>query len=121
MNLRTILNEIAIEKYVGLVSVDVLDRYRTQSASDSNYDLEDDIDENGIKEPVRLLYFVHDNKLALVDGHHRLDIAKKLNIKKIPAYIHLTGLDAKEWYKEPPKVPDWKGKDYTSPKEIGLS
>ena len=49
--------------------------------------LKEDIKKNGIKEPLCVLYFVKDNTLTLGEGHHRLQIANELNIKKVPIRV----------------------------------
>lgn len=123
MKLKYVLNEInkVPSKFIKLVDVDKLNYYRTQPKSKiNNYDLEDDIEKYGIKEPMMLIYFVHDNKLGLYDGHHRLDIAIDLGIKKIPAYVELTGKYAPMSAKSVEIPVNWKGKDYLNPSEVGL-
>lgn len=90
----------------------VVNKYRTQPTSQLSYDFLDDVEENGIKVPLGLVYHVHDHKLALSDGHHRLDAALELGIEKVPVKIRVVGNDAPKTAKTPPKVPVWKGKDY---------
>lgn len=120
MKLRTLLNEIVDKKMVGLVDVNILNNFRTQAKSKINYELWNDIEENGIKEPIVLTYHVHDNKVGISDGHHRLDAAIELGIDKIPTIVAVTGEDSRQTNKISPKIPNWKGKDWLSPKEIGL-
>jgi hypothetical protein len=49
--------------------------------------LKEDIKQNGIKEPICILYFVKDNTLTLGEGHHRLQIANELNIQRVPIRV----------------------------------
>ena len=121
MKLRKLLESESISKYVEMVSVDVLNKFRTQSKSRYKPDLEKSIDREGIKEPLMLIYFVHDNELGLYDGHHRLDTAMDLSIDEVPAYVEISGADSPPSAKTPPKVPMFKGKDYLKPSELGLN
>ena len=50
-------------------------------------DTKNDIIENGIKQPIKLQYYVKDNQLRIADGHHRLQIANELGINKVPVII----------------------------------
>lgn len=120
MKLRKLLESKSIFKYVEMVSVDMLNKYRTQPKSRYNSDLEKSIESEGIKEPLMLIYFVHDNKIGLYDGHHRLDTAKDVGLDKAPVYVKLSGSDSPPSAKKSPKVPVWKGKDYLKPSELGL-
>lgn len=122
MKMRDILNEINSidKKYIKDVDVNVLNQYRTQKKSNVDYDLEDDIEANGIKEPLVLIYYVHDEKIGLYDGHHRLDIAIDSGTPKVPVYVDLAGSDAPSSAKPVKKIPNWKGKDYLNPSEVGL-
>lgn len=45
--------------------------------------LAEDIEENGIKEPLK--YVEHQGEKHVVDGNHRLQAARKLGIKQVPA------------------------------------
>ncbi len=120
MKLRKLLESESISKYVEMVSTDVINKYRTQPKSRYNPDLEKSIDREGIKEPLMLIYYVHDHVLGLFDGHHRLDTAMDLSIDEVPAYVELRSSTDSPSVKEPPKVPIWKGKDYLKPSELGL-
>jgi hypothetical protein len=113
--LRERLNDNSVE----CVSVDTLNQLRVQGKSKLNIDLEKSIDQHGIQEPLRVIYHVHDNKAALSDGHHRLDIAMELGLQCVPTKVIVSGLDA------PINAidviqPDWKGRDELKPSEIGL-
>lgn len=101
------------------VSTETLNQLRTQSKSDYNYDLEKSIEDNGIINPLLIVYHVHDNKAALSDGHNRLDVAINLGIKCLPTKVIISGTDAPMNAKEV-TVPNWKGKDEINPSEIGL-
>lgn len=122
MKLQTILNEIKKipDKYIKDVAVEVLNSYRVQSKSKVNYDLEDSIARFGVREPLMMIYFVHDDKAGLYDGHHRLDTAVELGLKTVPVYVLVSGNDAPPSAKPVTKTPNWKGKDYLNPEEIGL-
>ena len=41
-----------------------------------------DIKENGIKEPIKIIEY--EGSRYVVDGHHRLIVAKKLGIRSVP-------------------------------------
>ncbi len=120
MKLRKLLESESISKYVEMISVDVIDKFRTQNQSKWQPELEKSIEDEGIKEPLMLIYFVHDNELGLFDGHHRLDTAKEVGLNKVPVYVKISGSDSPPSAKRSPKVPIWKGKDYLKPSELGL-
>ena len=42
-----------------------------------------DIEQNGIKDPIK--YVKYKRRNYVVDGHHRLQAAKSLGLKKVPA------------------------------------
>lgn len=125
MNIRAILLE-ELNKFNSLptnlienVSVKTLNQFRTQTKSAVNYDLERDIEKNGIHEPVELIYHVHDSAIALSDGHHRLDIAIDLGFEKIPAIVIVSGTDAPSNAIQIQPI-DWKGKEFLAPSELGI-
>ena len=67
-----------------------------------------------------LIYFVHDNKMGLYDGHHRLDIVIDLGIEKVPVYIELSGYNAPLSAKPAKPISNWKNNEYLNPSEVGL-
>lgn len=72
--------------------------------------LKEDIKNNGIKEPVTLKYYVKDNAIRLMEGHHRLKIAKELGIENIPVKVNVVwGASIKDGNE------DIKGKPIVSP------
>ena len=56
-------------------------REQKQQAYDT---LKDSIQENGIKPPIIIMFKPHENQDALLQGHHRLNIAIELNLSTIP-------------------------------------
>jgi ribosomal protein S18 acetylase RimI-like enzyme len=52
-------------------------------------ELKEDISKNGIKQPIKLEYYVKDNALRIKDGHHRFKIAKELGITNIPVEVNV--------------------------------
>lgn len=42
----------------------------------------DDIVKNGIKDPIK--YVMKDGQRMIVDGHHRLDVAKRFGMETVP-------------------------------------
>ena len=50
-------------------------------------ELKADIKENGIKEPLILMYFQHSKSVLLVEGNHRLRIANELGINELPVRV----------------------------------
>ena len=79
----------SVEDNVEMVSTEYLNSIRTQDQSKWNYDLEKSIEAEGVLEPVVISYYPEENKVALTDGHHRLDTAIDLDIDKIPAKLVL--------------------------------
>jgi hypothetical protein len=72
---------------VQMVSTKYLNSIRSQGESNWDYDLENSIEINGVKEPVIIGYWEEFGKVSLLDGHHRLDASMSLGINKIPAII----------------------------------
>jgi hypothetical protein len=72
---------------VEMVSTKYLNSIRSQEKSNWDYDLENSIETNGVKEPVIIGYWEEFGKVSLLDGHHRLDVSMSLGINKIPAII----------------------------------
>jgi len=70
-----------------MVSTEYLNSIRTQDKSKYDLDLENSIEKIGIVESVTIGYWEEYDKVALLDGHHRLDSAIFLGIDKIPAKI----------------------------------
>jgi hypothetical protein len=101
------------------VSTQTLNNLRVQDKSNSNIDLEKSIEQFGIQEPLRIIYHVHNNKAALSDGHHRLDIAIELGFECVPAKVIISGTEAPINAKDV-IAPNWKGRDEIKPSEIGL-
>lgn len=99
----------------------IVNKFRSQSKSNINFDLEREIEKNGIITPIVLIYHVHDKKLAISDGHNRLDIANELNIEKLPVIIKTSGSDAPINAKTISKEVNWNGKDYLNPEDLGLN
>jgi len=86
----------------------------------------DDIVENGLKEPIMLVYNAPTRRVYVGEGNHRIVIAKKLGIETLPTRVIRTE-------RKPPydlkigKIvkgvkPDWSGyvKGSLYPSEIGL-
>jgi hypothetical protein len=97
--------------------------------------LKEDIKQNGIKEPICVLYFVKENTLTLGEGHHRLQIANDLNIEKVPVRVIVIWRGNTRWNNynvaheiyNPPKQIDtetYKKRNYypdtIRPSELGL-
>jgi hypothetical protein len=127
MKLKKILSEINKwwnDFYVELVNVDTLVKYKSQKDDRYNWDLETDIVNQGITEPLVITYFVDDEKITLTDGHHRLDIAIENNINKVPVIVVNDFGNGIRYYsisaKTPPKVPNRPKTDYLKPSDIGI-
>ena len=80
---------------VEMVAVDILWSFREfdrkeQPVWSSQYvsELQNDIQENGIKNPLILRYNQHHRKAILIEGNHRLMIARELGIKALPVRVH---------------------------------
>lgn len=112
------INE-SINDKIEYVSTSSLEKLRTQT-KDINYELSDEIEKFGILEPLTVVYHVHDNKAALSDGHHRLDVATYLGIDKVPVQVITSGTDAPKNAVKIENAVEWKYKDYLYPHEIGL-
>ena len=80
-------NSGMMENDVQMVSTKYLNSIRSQGESNWDYDLENSIEINGVKEPVIIGYWEEFGKVSLLDGHHRLDASMSLGINKIPAII----------------------------------
>lgn len=85
-----------IKDFVELVKVSDIYKYKefdrkVKSPKGQNYyqNLKNDIFKNGITNPITIQYSVIDSKLLVVEGNHRLAIAKELKIEYIPAYIEV--------------------------------
>ncbi len=58
------------------------------------YELLDDIEKNGILEPIKFVEY--GGKKYVVDGHHRLRVAQKLNLEEVP--IQRVSLPYKDYH-----------------------
>lgn len=123
---------------VELVSIDTINQIpkgELHQSSEYFNKLKEDIKQNGIKEPICVLYFVKDNTLTLGEGHHRLQIANDLNIQKIPIRVIVNWRGDTRWNNynvaheiyHPPKKLDIEGynrRNYyptnVKPSELGL-
>lgn len=91
-NIRKIIRE-ELENLNNEVNLDLIneipmgDTFHDTMHPEYYNELYNDIKENGIQEPIILRYYFKDNALELLEGHHRVKIANKLNIKKIPVKI----------------------------------
>jgi len=77
-----------------ILPISLVDKMRTQGKSRDTFYLENDIEKNGIKRPVELVYHVHDEKIGLSDGHNRLDALKEIGADNIPVVLKISGADA---------------------------
>jgi len=124
MKIKDILNELN-QPFPEMVSVDVLNKYRNQSKSDRGeyyHSMMDKMYDDEFKqfEPVTLGYHIHDEKVALSDGHTRLDAAIEVGLSKISAVVKISQSDARINAKTPPKIPKNISGDWIKPSDIGL-
>lgn len=47
------------------------------------------IKEIGMRQPIKVDYYEGDGTYHLRNGHHRVEVCRRLGIKKIPAYIEM--------------------------------
>lgn len=109
------------------ISIDILKRIPRGEAHNKKYNIEyynkikKDISENGIKEPLFLKYYVKDNALRLIEGHHRIEIALELELKKLPIRI-LVDWTSRYFDEDNPRInQDVKGQPiYNPPKPLDV-
>lgn len=92
LDLSKISNLIKIPQTIETTELDKIPRGDTfqERLSPEYFDkLKEDIKKYGIKEPITLQYYVKDNAVRLLEGHHRLKIAKDLGIKEVPVKINV--------------------------------
>ena len=77
-----------------ILPISLVDKMRTQGKSRDTFYLENDIEKNGIKRPIELVYHVHDEKIGLSDGHNRLDALKDIGADNVPVVLKISGADA---------------------------
>lgn len=86
-----------IRQEISIEDINKIPKGGLHRSDESQAELVRDIQKNGINEPIVIVYNVKDNSLRLQEGHHRIDAANKLGIKKIPAKIQV------EWDRGTPK------------------
>lgn len=65
---------------------------RTPKGSPEYETLKTDIEKNGIQEPIVIGYDAQTKSAEIVEGNHRLAIAKELGIKDVPVVVQNTGV-----------------------------
>lgn len=108
------------KKFIENVSTDAINNIRCQPKSRILHDLWDDILDNGITEPLEIVYHADDFMMGLSDGHHRLDIAIDLKLSTVPAFVIISGEPAPRCAKFTKLCPKTLGRKYLKPSEIGL-
>lgn len=87
-----LLNEDGFTSNTEMVSVKTMDKFkeftREKPMNQERFDeLKADIKENGIQEPLILQYYQHSKSVLLIEGNHRLRIAKELGLKEVPVRV----------------------------------
>lgn len=139
LNLVNILKEIFDDseflrlRGIYMLPVDYLWNYKEfdrESINKINSDeyinnLQKDIKENGFKSPLVLQIGKYNNSKnyykfgLLIEGNHRLFIAKKLNIKEVPVKLLYRDFNEDSIKKAKPIDTDsWDKRDYLSPNEV---
>jgi hypothetical protein len=89
-----------VEQELSLEEINKIPKGRLHRSEESQQSLVEDIQKNGIKEPIVLIYNAKENTLRVQEGHHRIDAANKLGINNIPTKIQV------EWDKQHPSSID---------------
>lgn len=84
---KSILYEAVHDQWLSTKVVDNLPRGNTWRNKEQLKVLTLNIQKRGFDEPLILGYFVDDNALRLMEGHHRLEVAKILKMKEVPIKI----------------------------------
>lgn len=80
---------VATENAFPVSELNKIPKGELNRTEESQNKLKEDISENGIKEPLTLVYYVKDNALRLKEGHHRLDAANKLGLQDVPIKVQV--------------------------------
>mgnify|MGYP000428933448 CR=1 FL=1 len=114
-----------------LVPVQVIDRYKEftrevpMHGNEQFQELKADIKENGIKEPLIIAYYQYSKTALLVEGNHRLRIAKELGMSEVPVRVSRYQGDDSHYPKAKP-VPGYQANEHgyvpgdLKPSDIGL-
>ena len=117
---KLVQEELAGKENVENVPISELQKIRTQKKGNYNHGLQTSIEKNGIQQPIEVTYHVHDGKMAISDGHNRLDAAAEAGLTHVPVKVKVSGADAPGSAKKASAEPIWKGRDELKPSEIGL-
>ena len=91
-DVSSVSGEIDIEQTISTEELNEIPRgetFQERLAPEYFEDLKKDIKKNGIKQPLIIKYYVKDNAVRLMEGHHRLKIAKELGIKDVPVQVNV--------------------------------